>query len=101
MTFLTASLALPTASWASPLPFCKAQLGVAYGLSGALLDRAGGLVSHSLDLVGSAAHNCSPGELMAARSPALHLINATICVRVAQQLISVEKFLMKIHHECY
>jgi hypothetical protein len=37
---------------------------------------------------------------MATRSPALHLINATICVRVAQQLISVEKFLMKIHHEC-
>ena len=26
MTFLTASLALPTASWASPLPFCKAPL---------------------------------------------------------------------------
>jgi hypothetical protein len=38
--------------------------------------------------------------LIATRSPALHLINATICVRVAQQLISVEKFLMKIHHEC-
>ncbi len=31
------------------------KVRVAYGLSGALLDPAGGLVSHALDLVGSAA----------------------------------------------
>jgi hypothetical protein len=36
---------------------------------------------------------------MAARSPALHLINAQIYVRVALKMISVETFLMKIHPE--
>ena len=64
MTFLTASLALPTASCAG----------------------------HPFDLIGSAAHDWSPDELMAARSPALYLINATIRVRVALKMISVEKF---------
>ena len=36
MTFLTASLALPTACWASPLPFCTAPLTSRLGLPTAL-----------------------------------------------------------------
>jgi hypothetical protein len=45
------------------------KVRIAHGFAGALFDRAGGLVSHALDLVGSAAHDWSPDELMAARSP--------------------------------
>src|SRR5450631_3518045 len=75
------------------------KVWVAYGLAGALLDHAGGLVRHALDLVGSAAHDWSPEELMAAHSPALYLTNAQIYVRVAMKMISVEKFLTKIHPE--
>jgi hypothetical protein len=52
------------------------KVRIAHGFPGALFDRAGSLISHALDLVGSAAHDWSPDELKAARSPALHIINA-------------------------
>jgi hypothetical protein len=101
MTFLTASLALP-----GLLGFALALLQgalnlkvrIAHGFAGALFDRAGGLVSHALDLVGSAAHDWSPDELMAARSPSTACNQRIGSVLVALKMISVEKLLMKTHH---
>jgi hypothetical protein len=93
--FLDGILALPDGLLRFALAFLQGalnlKLGVAYSLSGSLLDRAGGLIGHAFDLVSSAAHDWCPDELMAARSPALHRINATIWVRVAPKMIFVEK----------
>jgi hypothetical protein len=74
------------------------KVRIAHGFAGALFDRAGGLVSHALDLVGSAAHDWSPDELMAARSPSTACNQRIGSVLVALKMISVEKLLMKTHH---
>src|SRR5450631_3289645 len=94
-TFLTASLALPTASCASPLPFCKAPLTSSLGLPTAFpapcLIAPAASLAMPLILSVVLLMIWSPDELMAARSPALHRINATIWVRVAPKMIFVEK----------
>jgi hypothetical protein len=74
------------------------KVRIAHGFAGALFDRADGLVSHALDLVGSAAHDWSPDELMAARSPSTACNQRIGSVLVALKMISVEKSLMKTHH---